>query len=306
MKPMDTAVLTLILTLAVTSLIMVFAMVQFSTAIIAEPERPAAIRGWGLAYAAAWGVIAMVIVRGAIAADASLPQTVAFVTLVVGGWGTFQAYWVWLGLSIERTSAQATGQAVALSPAKETILHRAGNLAAGGLIAVALAVIELGYARAALTALVVPGHRALAATLGPAVVGGGLLIGGGIRLVLSRGQPMSHEEIEEDLRSSRYGPRGRTGPLRFRASTYRHFGPAVGARAEQELSIAAMKEAWRTGAWRRERAWQTVFIMATGGLLMAFGGFGAAVVAGPPVVKILCGGALAYTTFQLVAAVRRA
>lgn len=297
--------LTLILTLAVASMIMVFAMVQFSTAIIAEPERPAAIRGWGLAYAAAWGVIAMVIVRGAIAADTSLPQTVAFVTLVVGGWGTFQAYWVWLGLSLERTRGRATGQAVALSPAKETILHRAGNLAAGGLTAVALAVIELGYARAALTTLVAPGHRALAATLGPAVVGGALLIGGGIRLVLSRGQPMSHEEIEEDLRRSRYGPRGRAGP-RFRISRYRHFGPAEGAKAQEEVSIAAMKAAWRTGAWWRERAWQTVFIMAAGGLLMAFGGFGAAVVAGPPVVKVLCGGALAYAAYQLVAAVRRA
>jgi hypothetical protein len=139
-----------------------------------------------------------------------------------------------------------------------------------------------------------------------AIVGSALLLGGGIRLLLSRGQPMSHAEIEEDLRRSKYGPRGRTGPLRFRFSTYRHFGPAVGAKAQEELSIAAMKEAWRTGAWRRERAWQTVFMMTTGGLLMTIGGFGAAVVAGPPIVKIICGGALAYTTFQLVAAVRRA
>jgi hypothetical protein len=303
---MDTAVLTLVLALAVASMAMVFAMVQFSTAIIAEPQRPAAIKVWGLTYAAAWIVIAMVLVRGAIATEVPWPQALAFVTLVVGGWGTFQAYWVWLGLSIERTSAQATGQAVALTPAKETILHRAGNLAAGGLIAVALAVIELGYARTALTALVAPGHRALAATLGPAVVGGALLIGGGIRLVLSRGQPMSHAEIEEDLRRSNYGPRGRTGPLRFRVSTYRHFGPAEGARAQEEVSIAAMKGAWRTGAWRRDHGWQTIFMMATGGLLMCVGGFGAAVVAGPPIAKVLCGGALAYTTFQLVAAVRRA
>lgn len=40
--------------------------------------------------------------------------------------------------------------------------------------------------------------------------------------------------------------------------------------------------------------------------MMTFGGFSAAVVAGPPVVKLLCGGALGYITFQLVAAVRRA
>ena len=303
---MDTAVLTLVLTLAVASMVMVFAMVQFSAAIMAESEQPSTLEVWGLTYAAAWIVIAMVIVRGAIATDVPWPRALAFVTLVVGGWGTFHAYWVWLGLSIERTNARAAGQAVTLSAAKETILHRAANLAAGGLIAVALAVIQLGYARAALTALVAPGHRTLSATLTAAFVGAALLIGGGIRLVLSRGQPMTHEEIEEGLRHARYGPRGRTGPLRFRVSAYRHFGPAEGAKAEEEVSIAAMKDAWRTGAWRRERAWQTTFIMTAGGLMMIFGGFGAVVVAGPPVVKVLFGGALGYTTYQLVAAVRRA
>jgi hypothetical protein len=303
---MDTAALTLVLTLAAASILMVLAMVQFSTAIIAEPERPSAVRGWGLTYAAAWVVIAMVIVRGAIAAEAALPQAFAAATLVAGGWGTFQAYWLWLWLSLERTNARARGQALTLSPRKETILRRAGQLAATGVSAVALAVVELGYVRAALTVLVAPGHRAIVSTLTVAALGWALLILGGIRLVLSRGQPMSHAEIEEDLRRDRYGPRGRTGPLRARASLYRHFGPAEGARAEQEVSIAAMKEAWRTAAWRRERKWQTIFIMTAGGLLMTFGGFGAAVVAGPPVVKILCGGALAYTTFQLVAAIRRA
>jgi hypothetical protein len=45
---MDTATLTLILTLAVASVLMVMAMVRFSVAIVAEPERPAAIKGWGL------------------------------------------------------------------------------------------------------------------------------------------------------------------------------------------------------------------------------------------------------------------
>ena len=303
---MDTAALTLVLTFAVASIVMVFAMVQFSAAIIAEPERPSAVKWWGLTYAAAWVVIAMVILRWASAADGSWPRAVAGVTLIAGGWGTFQAFWVWLCLSLERTNARATGQAVTLTPAKEAILRRAGKLAGGGLIAVALAVIELGYARALLTALVAPGHRAIAASLSVAAVGWALLILGGVRLVLSRGEPMSHAEIEEDLRRSRYGPRGRTGPLSARGSIYRHVGPAEGAKAQREVSIAAMKNAWRTRAWRRDPTWQTVFIMAAGGLMMAFGGFSAAVVAGPPVVKLLCGGALCYTMFQLVAAVRRA
>jgi len=303
---MDTGTLTLVLTLAVASILMVVAMVQFSTAIVAEPERPSAIKGWGLAYAAAWAAIVTVMVRGAIAADAAWPQTLAAVTFAAGGWGTFQAFWVWLWLSLERTNARATGQPVTITPAKEVILRRAGKLAVGGLIAVVLAVIELGFVRAALTAMAAPGHRALAATLTVAVAGFALLIFGSVRLVLSRGAPMSHAEIEEDLRRSRYGPQGRTGAFSVRRFTYRHFGPAEGATAQQEVSIAAMKGAWRSGEWRRDPAWRTLFIMTAGGLMMTVGGFGAGVVAGPLVVKVLCGGALGYTTFQLVAAVRRA
>lgn len=303
---MDTTTLTPVLTLAVASIFMVVAMVRFSVALIAEPGRPSAVRGWGLIYAVAWCVIVVVTVRLWTAGGAPWPQALAGVTLVVGGWGTFHAFWVWLWLSLERTNARAASQAVTLTPAKEKIRRRAGQLAVGGLIAVALAVIELDYARAAVAGLVAPGHRAIAATLTVAAVGCALLIFGGVRLVLSGGEPMNHAEIEEDLGRIKYGPQGRTGLLRFRRSTYRHFGPAEGAKAEQEVSIAAMKEAWRSGAWRRDPSWQTIFMMAAGGLMMTFGGIGDAVVAGPLLVKVLCGGVLGYATFQLVAAVRRA
>jgi hypothetical protein len=47
-------------------------------------------------------------------------------------------------------------------------------------------------------------------------------------------------------------------------------------------------------------------MMTAGGLMLVFGGFGSVVVAGPLLAKILCGGALVYTTFQLTAAFRRA
>src|SRR3954471_1144413 len=86
---MDTATLTLILTLAVASVLMVLAMVHFSVAIVGEPERPAAIKRWGLIYAAAWGVIVVVILRWSIAGGATWPQALGGVTLLVGGWGTF-------------------------------------------------------------------------------------------------------------------------------------------------------------------------------------------------------------------------
>jgi hypothetical protein len=67
-----------------------------------------------------------------------------------------------------------------------------------------------------------------------------------------------------------------------------------------------MKEAWRSGERRRDPTRQAVFIMAANGLIMTVGGFAAAVVSGLPFVRVLCGGALAYVTSQLAAAVRRA
>ena len=46
--------------------------------------------------------------------------------------------------------------------------------------------------------------------------------------------------------------------------------------------------------------------MTAGGLLMIYGGFGIAIVTGPPFVQVILGGVLAFTTSKLIAAVRRA
>jgi hypothetical protein len=291
----DSAALTLILTLAVASIAMVVAMVQFSIAIVFAAQRPAAIKLWGFVYLIAWAAIVFVIVRGAMMANATWPQALAVVTLAAGGWGTFHAFWVWLGLSLERTNARAAGQAVPLAPAKERICGVAGRLAAGGLVAVALAVIELGYARKVIETMIAPGHRAIAATASVAAVGFFLLMFGGLRLVLRRGEAMSRAEIDEQ-------PRG----LRLGRSTYRHLGPAAGAKAQQELSITEMTRAWRSGEWRRDPNLLNMFIMTAGGLLMIYGGFGVAIVATPLIMKVLCAGVLAFTTFKLIDAVRRA
>jgi hypothetical protein len=39
---------------------------------------------------------------------------------------------------------------------------------------------------------------------------------------------------------------------------------------------------------------------------MIYGGFGVAIVVTPLYMKVICGGALAFTTFKLIGAVRRA
>jgi hypothetical protein len=303
---MNQSAVLLVLTLGGLAILMVLAMVRFSAAVIADSERRSATKLWGAAYATTWGAICILLLRSATAAGATPTEAGAAIVLFVGGWGTFQAVWVWLWLSLERTNARATGQCRALAPAREEVRRRAGQLAVGGLFVIALAILRLRVLGAFVGWMVAPGHRLISATLTVAIAGFVLLIVGAVRLTLSRGESMSRAEIEEQFRSSKYGPQGRTGPLSFRRSTYRSFGPAKGAKAGQEVSMAAMKEAWRTGAWRRDPRWRTVFIMTAGGLMMALGGFGSFVVAGPAVVKVLCGGAVVYATFQLIAAFRRA
>jgi hypothetical protein len=290
------------LTLSVVSIMMVVAMVQFTTAMIAVPARPSATKWWGLAYALTWAAIIGLFLRGAVATGTSVSRAVALLTLVAVGWATFQAFWIWLWFSLQRTNASATGAGSVGSSHG----HTAGWLAVGGLVIVILAVIQLGYIRNLATIIVASGHRPLTATITVAVLGFVLLLVGGVQLVFARGQPMTRAEINEQARSIRYGPQGETDSLTFKKSAYRHLGPAVGSKAEEEVSLTAMKEAGQSGAWLRDPHWRTVFMMTAGGLLMVVGGFGSFVVAGPPVAKILCGGALLYATFQVIAAVRRA
>ena len=103
---MDGAALTLIFTLAVAAIVMVFAMVQFSIAIVFAAGRPSAVRRWGLIYFLAWAAIVFVMVRGAVMSNAGWRQALAVAILVAGGWGTFHAFWVWLGLSLQRDNAR--------------------------------------------------------------------------------------------------------------------------------------------------------------------------------------------------------
>lgn len=295
----------LIAALAAASLLMVIAMVQFSVALVADDAPPVLRRAWGAAYLLSWTAIAAVIVTGAVETHAPWPDTVAVVTLALGGWGGFHAFWIWFWFSIARATATKTG-AQGPSTTKLALAHRCGQAAAVAALAVGAAAVELGFARSAAAAVMAPGHELLTLTLGSAVAGFVLFMVATVRLLLDGGEPMPPQEIDEDLRRGKFGGRGRAGVLEWRASAYHQFGPAAGARAEQELSLSAFKDAWRNGAWRRERKWQTLFLMAGGALLMTVGGFSAPVIAGPMPVKLICGGALGYTLYQLVAAMRRA
>lgn len=129
-----------------------------------------------------------------------------------------------------------------------------------------------------------------------------LFMGGLLDLIMTHGEPMSHEDVEDLSRRVQLAAR----PATWRASTYRIWGKTAGAEAYDEFSLRAMKEAWRNGMWRRETAWRRRFVTAVGGLMTVAGLFGFFFVLGPPSIKIFTAGALLYALGRTAWSFRRA
>jgi hypothetical protein len=100
----------------------------------------------------------------------------------------------------------------------------------------------------------------------------------------TQGRPMSDDEALGFMEQSAGSPTIR-----------RHFrGRAKGAEFHTDVTFREIKEAWQSGDWRHEPIWLPVFIGLLAVALIAFGMFGFFFVIGPPLVKLLCGGALLY------------
>ena len=123
-----------------------------------------------------------------------------------------------------------------------------------------------------------------------AVLGFVLMMGGILDLIMVQDRILTHEDVEDVERSVRMAAR----PVTWRVTSYRVWGRATGREGSDEFTLAAMKQAWRSGAWCRETAWRRRFITATGAALLAIGLFGIAFTLGPPPIKVLTGGALLY------------
>ena len=74
---------------------------------------------------------------------------------------------------------------------------------------------------------------------------------------------------------------------------------ATGREGSEEFTLGAMKQAWRSGAWRRETVWRRRFITATGAALLAIGLFGIAFTLGPPPIKAIVSVAMLYACAML-------
>jgi len=274
----------LIVALAVVSLLMVAAMVQFSAAIIDRPGTQA-VTGWGVVYAGSWAAILAVFAQ--LLEDTPAPVATVLM-LAVSGWGAIHAGWLWLVLGLMGSPANAEGQP--LPPDRTSTRSMAGRVCLLAVIVAAAATAQLVLPRLHLMSM--PRLTPLGALILVAAAGVLLLVAGGVRLARSEGKPMTPDEVVR-MNTPRRG---------FHVST--HVGPAYGISGEREVSLAQMRDAWRSGAWRTDPRWRTVFMMTVGAALMLVGGFGIPIVVAPVPVKILCAGALLYVAFQVVRGLR--
>jgi hypothetical protein len=317
----------LLVAFAAVSLFMVHAMVQWSRALL-DPE-PSPARGrrrwrWGAVYGGAWAALIALGV-GLATLDGGRPTRgdAALLVLVVGGYWGMHALLLWFARAIARANRRAAAARPAPADdepepepepgpaARPPVRARPGPLrrAAGwvGTLAVVLAVLALGEASPPLHALerALASHRGalLAVVIGLSAAGLACLMGGAIHMALRGGTPLGHAEVEAMARRRRDAA---ALPYAYRRSTYRIRGRAVGAGAEETVSFAEVKAAWRAGAWRVSARWRRILLMAAGALLMLVGMFGIPFVLGGPGMKLLVLAVWGYVLVQLVRGFRRA
>jgi hypothetical protein len=115
-------------------------------------------------------------------------------------------------------------------------------------------------------------------------------------MLYEKGQPMSHEEVEEQFRLAQ---NTRMLPYTSRFSKYWVFGTAQGRQFSEQLPLRDFKLAWQSGAWPHDKKWRARFTVAGGGLLMIFGGLATAAVASPLVFALVFAGFLIYAAVRL-------
>lgn len=122
-----------------------------------------------------------------------------------------------------------------------------------------------------------------------------LFIGGILKLLMDRGEPLSHADIEDVERSVRMAAQ----PVAWRASSYRVIGSAAGRQGAESFNLRELKAACRSGDVWHDPEWRRRAITVVGALLLVIGIFGGGVVVGPPWLKVLLGGALGYAFGRL-------
>ena len=139
----------------------------------------------------------------------------------------------------------------------------------------------------------------LGITIAMTAIGIGLFIAVGIEAALRSGRRMTDAEAQAYAGAGPRGPNYAFYRGRFR-------GKAVGQQVESGNSFRDIKNACRSGAWWHDPAWRRFLLMVAGALLWLYGGFGIALVTGPPAVKLIVGAALLYLSVRLSWSIWRA
>ena len=128
-----------------------------------------------------------------------------------------------------------------------------------------------------------------AITIGTSIIGW-ILMAAGIAYGLWTGGKSTREEDELLLMEN-----GDTAP-----TTYNSFRCHSKSREfHREVTFRQIKEAWHDGKWNNSE-WLPIFLGLLAIIFIAFGMFGFFFVIGPPLVKLVCGGALAYATVRTI------
>ena len=267
----------LLAALVVSSLVMVVAMVAFNTALVAHAPGSSVRWRWGLVYAATWIGIVFVMLR--------LPpdergETVplAVVLLAPAGWASFNAFWLRAWFALGR--AAANGQR-GLPPDADLLARRAVTVLRIGLVVVAAALWQLGVPERLASPILDPTRRAPSIAIMVGIVGFALFMGGAVRIALGAGPP----------------PQGEADP--------RPLGSARSASGHVELTFDELREAWRTGRWRRDREFQAPFMMLFGVAGAVGGGLAAGWMLGSETTRFVLGGAVAYGAAMAWLGIRR-
>jgi hypothetical protein len=153
---------------------MVVAMVRFSAAIVDGSE---SMVRWGLAYAIAWAALLRVM-SSLTPLSTSSPW---LVLLILGAWGTFHAFWVWLALTAR--------------PQRASSRTAAGQFALAGVVFLTIVGLQFFVPHAA-DPPVKPGPLPLMILL--TIIGVGLLIAGGVRTAKRNPPQATHDDDDGD------------------------------------------------------------------------------------------------------------
>jgi hypothetical protein len=128
-----------------------------------------------------------------------------------------------------------------------------------------------------------------AITIGTSILGW-ILMAGGIAYGLWRRGKATRDDEESRLLEN-----GDTSPTMYRSFR----GPSKVREFRTEVTFKEIKEAWHDGNWNNSE-WLPIFLSLLALIFIAFGMFGFFFVIGAPLVKLVCGGALAYATVRTI------